>query len=282
MTDTVKIAAVQMDVRFNDIAENTRLIRDKLGQLQNENVFLTAFPECALCGYCFESLEDAMGASLTLDSEPLQKLGRLAEEFNTNIVAGFLELSGPSLFNAVALATRLGDMHIYRKVHLPYLGVDRFTTPGDRGFEVIDVEGLRIGLNICYDCSFPEPSRVLALRGADLVVLPTNWPPGAGSTADYIPNARALENNVYYMSVNRIGHEHGFEFIGKSKICHPDGHELAFANHNKEEILVAEIDPEIARKKRLVRVPGKHEIHRFDDRRPEMYTDILKDITKTK
>lgn len=131
-------------------------------------------------------------------------------------------------------------------------------------------------MNICYDSSFPEAARILALKGADLIVLPTNWPPTSGLTADLIPNARALENQVYFMSVNRVGKERGFEFIGKSKICDPSGRELAFANHDGEEILYGEIRPERARQKHLVNIPGEHEVHRINDRRPELYEALTK------
>src|SRR6202030_44525 len=106
----------------------------------------------------------------------------------------------------------------YRKAHRPFLGVDRFTAPGDRPFAVHDLGGLRVGIHICYDGSFPESARVLTLLGADLVVLPTNWPPGAAGTAKYLVPARALENQVFYAAVNRVGTERGFAFIGRTRI----------------------------------------------------------------
>ena len=129
-------------------------------------------------------------------------------------------------------------------------------------------------MNICYDSSFPESARILAIEGADLIALPTNWPPTSGLTADLIPNARALENHVYFMSVNRVGVERGFEFIGKSKICDPRGANLAFENHAEEAILYAEIDSTFARRKHLVSIPGAHEVHRINDRRPDLYRSL--------
>ena len=116
---------------------------------------------------------------------------------------------------------------------------------------------------------------MLSLLGADLIVLPTNWPPTSGLTADVIPQARALENHVYFMAVNRIGTERGFEFIGKSSICDPRGGVVAAARHRDEEILFAEIDPAFARQKHLVNIPGKHEVHRFRDRRPDLYGPLV-------
>ena len=90
-----------------------------------------------------------------------------------------------------------------------------------------DLGGLRVGINICYDGSFPESSRILTLLGADLIVLPTNWPTGAHGTVRHLVQARALENHVYYIAVNRIGQERGFEFIGQSRIVNCDGELLA-------------------------------------------------------
>jgi predicted amidohydrolase len=80
-----------------------------------------------------------------------------------------------------------------------------------------------------------------------------------------------MENAVYFISVNRVGTERGFRFIGMSKIADPSGETLAEASGTGEEILYAEIDPAKARRKHFIRVPGKHEIDRLADRRPEMY-----------
>jgi predicted amidohydrolase len=87
-----------------------------------------------------------------------------------------------------------------------------------------------------------------------------------------------MENCVYMVAANRVGTERGFTFIGQSKICGPDGELLALAPADEEAIIFADVDLERARNKRRVRVPGKHEIHRFDDRRPEMYARIVDPI----
>ncbi len=163
-----------------------------------------------------------------------------------------------------------GVTGLYHKVHLPCLGVDRFTTAGNT-FQVFEVSGLRVGLLICYDGSFPEASRALALDGADLIALPTNWPASSGCTPDVVPNCRAMENHVYFAAVNRVGTENGFPFVGKSRICAPSGRNLTLADDDRSAVLRAEIEPAVVRNKHLVQVPGRHEIHRFNDRRPECY-----------
>jgi predicted amidohydrolase len=128
-----------------------------------------------------------------------------------------------------------------------------------------------MGMTICYDASFPEASRVLTLLGADLVVLPTNWPSGARSTARYLVQARALENHIYYAAVNRVGEEGGFQFIGLSRIVDCNGELLASSDGDAETMLYAVVDPSRARNKQIVHIPGKYEINRVTDRRPEMY-----------
>lgn len=263
-----------MDIEFANHSANLEKTIVRLRETVAKGAQLTVFPECTFSGYCFESLEEARPFSEGLDGPTLTAVGKVCKELNTQVVVGFLERDEDRVFNALALIGAAGVLGSYRKAHLPYLGVDRFTTPGDREFSVTDTGELKVGLNICYDSSFPEASRALALAGADLIALPTNWPPTSGRTADFIPNARALENHVYFMAINRIGTERGFEFIGKSKICDPSGADLAFANHADEAILYAEIDPEWARNKHLCNIPGEHEVHRMNDRRPDLYRPL--------
>lgn len=271
---TVKIAGVQMDVAFADRQKNLDAMHQRLSETAAAGTDLTVFPECTTTGYCFESKSEAMAVAESMDGNAVQTVGRWCRELSTRVIFGLLESEKEKLFNSVVLMGPEGLIGRYRKVHLPTLGVDQFTTPGN-GFAVNDLGDLRVGMNICYDCSFPESARVLTLQGADLIALPTNWPPGSGLTSELIPNARAFENHVYFMAVNRVGTERGFDFIGNSRICDPKGNTLAFANHANEEILYADIDPEIARNKHLVSVPGKHEVHRIDDRQPASYQSIV-------
>ncbi len=264
------IAGVQMDVKFADLPANLEAILEQMKATRSAGAELTVFPECALTGYCFEDREEALVSALEVSSAELAAIQKACRQLNLFTVVGFLEKDDGRLFNSVVCLGPSGQLGLYRKIHLPYIGADRFTSPGTK-LSVIELPRIKLGMNICYDCSFPEASRVMMLDGADLIVFPTNWPSTSGLTADVIPNARALENHVYVMSVNRVGEERGFSFIGKSKICDPRGATLAFADHNQPAVITAEIDPEWPRKKHLVNIPGKHEIHRVNDRRPQLY-----------
>jgi predicted amidohydrolase len=271
-----RVAAVQNDPRLGDVAANLAAIRAKLREAAEGGASLIVFPECALTGYGFASKEEGLavaetipgGSSLRAIQEDCKTLGVFA-------VVGMLERDGQRLFNACALVGPDGVVGSYRKVHLPYLGIDRFTDPGDRPFAVHDAGGVKIGMHICYDGSFPEAGRVMTLLGAELLVLPTNWPRHSECAAEHMMICRAMENVVYSMAVDRVGEEAGFRFIGRSSIVDTTGAVLAQAGPDAEEILFADIDPARARVKRLVRVPGLHEIDRIADRRPRFYTPLV-------
>ncbi|MCA9120908.1 MAG: carbon-nitrogen hydrolase family protein [Planctomycetaceae bacterium] len=274
--DLYRIAAVQMDVRLADTSANLKAMTERLEVAAANGARLTIFPECSLTGYCFDSREEAMPFAEPIPGPSCQNMAEACARLNVYAVFGMLEASGDKLFNACVLIGPNGVVGSYRKIHLPFLGIDRFTDPGDRPFEVYSARDLRVGMNICYDSAFPESARVMALDGADLIALPTNFPPGAECMAAHVVNTRAMENNIYYACVNRIGSERGFPFIGQSKICDPSGRPLAEALHSEEATLFADIDIQRARTKRIVRVPEKHIIDRFNDRRPEMYGRINK------
>jgi predicted amidohydrolase len=286
MPDPVKIAVAQIDIALADRERNLARMIQVLEETTAGGAKLTVFPEAALTGYCFDSLEEARPHAEPIPGPSTKRMAEVCHKLGCHVVYGMLELDaarqeprppndGERVFNACVLVGPDGVVAIYRKVHLPFLGVDRFTTPGDRPFAVHEAAGMRIGMNICYDGGFPEPARVLTLLGADLVVLPTNWPPGAECMAGCVVNARAMENNIFYAAADRVGDERGFRFIGQSKICGPSGQVLAEAAHDREAILYAEIDVAAARQKKIVRRAKLHEIDRLRDRRPEMYGPIV-------
>ncbi len=271
----MRIAAVQMDVTLADIAGNLSRMITKTRETRAAGAELTIFPECALTGYCFDSIDEARPYAESIPGPSVDKMAALCAELGGFVVFGLLEKEGPRVFNALALVGPQGLIGSYRKIHLPRLGVDMYTDFGDRPFAVHEINGLRIGMNICYDGGFPESGRCLALLGADLIVLPTNWPPGAEAAADYAINTRAMENTVYYAAADRVGVERGVPFIGKSKICDPLGKTLGYADHTHEEILYADIDVSRSRNKHLIRKAGVNEVNRIADRHPEMYSKLV-------
>ena len=274
-TNTIRVAGVQMEPKMGAVARNVDAILERLAVAADDGARLIVFPECALTGYGFQSREEALPCAESLDGPSCARVAAACRERTVWAIYGFLELDGPKLFNACALVGPEGPIATYRKVHLPFLGVDRHVDPGDRPFAVHEAAGIKVGMHICYDGAFPEPARVMTLLGAELLVLPTNWPTHSECAAEHMIATRAMENVVYAMAVNRVGEERGFRFIGRSSIAATSGQILAFASHDAEEILYADVDPAKARQKRLIRVPGAHEIDRIADRRPEFYGPIV-------
>jgi 5-aminopentanamidase len=272
---TFRVAAVQMEPKLGLLDHNLEQIRRRLAEAVGAGSHLVVFPECALSGYGFSSREEGLKHAVSTDSASVCAIIDDCRRHQCFCIFGMLERDGARLFNACLLTGPEGLVAGYRKVHLPFLGIDMFADPGDRPFAVHDAGGLRIGMHICYDGAFPEPARVLTLLGADLLVLPTNWPTHSECAAEHVIPTRAMENTVYVMAVNRVGVESGFRFIGASSIVDPAGRRLAYAGAESEEVLLADVDPELARRKRLVRVPGRHEVNRIADRRPRFYEPIV-------
>lgn len=247
---------------------------------ESEMADLVVFPECMLTGYAFDSRQQALEVALAIDDPIFQTLAKTASQHGQFITLGFLERDGDNLYNAAALIGPQGVAECYRKIHLPHLGADRFVDRGDRPYQAPVAKmsragDVRIGLAICYDGSFPEPMRVLGLCGADIIALGTNWPIEGIRAASIVPPARSMENHLFFVAANRVGSENGFEFCGRSSICGPDGVVLASSDDDQETMLMAKIDPLVARNKRIERTSDVHFIDRFADRRPEFYGPIV-------
>ena len=217
----MKVAGVQMDVQLKDVAGNLQRIAARFREAAQAGASLIVFPECAVTGYCFENLAEALPFAESIPGPATEFMMKLCQEAGGFAVFGMLEREGEQVYNAAVLTGPEGILGSYRKVHLPFLGVDKYVSYGDRPFAVHSAGDVKIGMNICYDAAFPEASRTLALLGADVIALPTNWPPGAECVSAHVINARAMENAVYMIAVNRVGGERGFEFIGGSRICAP-------------------------------------------------------------
>jgi predicted amidohydrolase len=221
----------------------------------------------------FDSAEEAMPFAEEIPGPSTEALADACGRLDIYAVCGLLERDGDQLRNAAVFVGPDGLIGRYRKTHLPFLGVDRFTAPGDE-LPVYDTPLGRIGVEICYDLRFPEVTRTLALKGADLVAHPTNFPMAARIQTELITVARAAENRIYLLTANRVGKERWGEFCGWSQIVDPYGRRLAEAGETEETLLVADVELERARDKDYV-IPGEYELYLFGDRRPELYGALV-------
>lgn len=273
MNTPVLVAVAQMEPRLGQNAANLNTLMTMARTAFAQEARLIVFPECAISGYGFDTLEEARRAAEPVPGPSSEALQTLCAEYQSYLVYGLLERDGETVYNTAVLLGPEGFIGRYRKLHLPFLGVDRLITPGNEGFKVWETAIGRIGIAICYDLRFPESLRVLALQGADIVALPTNWPDGSQLMPDFVTRTRALENRVYLLACNRVGEESGFWFFGRSQIVGTSGRVLVEAGE-APEIAYASIDPLRARQKRLILRPGAFEMDTVGDRRPEWYGPI--------
>jgi len=259
-----------MDVALGQTELNQQRILELARQTPAD---LVVFPECATSGYAFASREEGLAHAQTIPGPFVDSLVALAREKDRCLAVGILEKAGTGLHNSAVLITGQGEVHVYRKTHLPSLGVDRVVDPGD-SLPLFSTPWGRVGLVICYEWRFPEVARSHALRGADLLIGLSNWPRGARVIPTLLLPARAAENRVWIASANRVGDEGGSQFIGKSAIIDPEGNLAAQMDGPQEGATIHEMDLSLSREKLMVKKPGVYQIDLFGDRRPELYESI--------
>ena len=270
------VAAAQLDVQLGEKALNLGKSVSSLHEAAKHGAQLAVFPECTLTGYVYKDLEELLPCAEVIPGPTTERLARAANETGTYLVFGMVERDGDSAYNAsVLVGPEEGLICTYRKAHLPHLGLDRLILPGDRPFQVCDIKLGSAAMLICYDLRFPEAARSLALQGADLIALPTNWPIGATGAADFLVRARAYESRVFVIACDRVGVERGVTFLGRSQIVDPSGKVLAEASSGHEEIIYAEVDLAIAREKRVM-LGGGGWTDVLRDRRPQMYGELVR------
>lgn len=269
----VRAAVVQMDIHLGQPILNKERI---LGYAESTPADLLVFPECANSGYSFTSREEAMPHADSVPGPFTDALLAVARQKGRTIAVGILEKDGAELRNTAVLVTPRGNLHIYRKTHLPYLGVDRFVVPGTR-LSLFETAFGSVGMIVCYEWRFPEVARTLSLQGADLLIGLSNWPQGAIVTPTLLLPARAAENHIWVVSANRVGIEKDSEFIGKSTIIAPGGEVVASSQVRREDVVSEDLDLSLSKVKRFVRKPKEYEIDLFKDRRPNLYRVITRE-----
>jgi len=272
----INAAVVQIDPQLARNAYNRELVIEQFHVAASNGAQLVVFPECAISGYGFDSLESALPAVESVPGPASVALEKACAAAGAYAVVGFLEVDEGIVYNSAMLVGPAGLIGVYRKMHLPCLGVDRFTTPGNFGFPVWETPIGRIGIAICYDLRFPEALRCLGLRGAEIVALPTNWPVTSESMPEFVARARALENRIFLLACNRVGEESGFRFFGRSVMVDPSG-KIMTELDDASGIGYANFDPERARQKRIVIRPGQFELDTYSNRRPSFYTTLIEE-----
>lgn len=262
----LRIAVCQTEGCFAHKSGALRLLAEEARQAKADGVDILVLPELFLTGYNLGPERVAVLAE-PVDGPSLEAAREIAREAGIALCFGFPERVGDAIANAAILIGADGEIVLrYRKVHL-FGEIDRamFAVQG-QAFPVATYRGIRLGLAICYDVEFPETVRLLALAGAEAVLVPT----ALMEPYDVVPRAvipsRGYENQVYIAYANHCGTEDGLRYIGRSCVAGPDGALLAMAGTGPERIS-ADIDPAHVAS---VRVQDTL----LDDRRPALYRPL--------
>nr|WP_244471052.1 nitrilase family protein [Microvirga massiliensis] len=244
----------------------------------DQGATLVVLPELINTGYVFKTRAEAFELAEPVPSGPSSTAWMdVARRKHIYVVAGIAERDGNSLFNSAVIIGPQGHIGTYRKMHL-WNAENLFFEPGNLGFPVFPTPIGRIGVAICYDGWFPETYRLIALQGADIVCVPTNWVPipgqheGREAMANILAMAAAHTNSMFIACADRVGTERGQPFEGQSLIVSYSGWPIAGpATRDTEEILIAELDLGEARRKRN----WNDFNHVLRDRRTDAYADLL-------
>ena len=263
----IELAVYQGNGRMADVPGNLAIIRRIAGETAQQGSDLVVFPEMFLTGY-------NIGRSVVDLAEPaggpgLEALCEIAREASIAIVCGYPEKSGSVLYNAAIAIGKDGEaVANYRKCHLFGQFEADYFTAGDT-FVCCEIAGVKIGILICYDIEFPEPARVLALRGAEVLIVPTAlMAPALPVTRRVVP-ARACENQVFVAYANRPDREADLEYVGESCIVGPDGEDMARAGQ-AEGLLYATADINALR-------ASREKYDYLSERRCQLYAEVLRE-----
>lgn len=250
------VALCQRDSTVGDVKANlTQALRD-LDEVGPSSE-LVLFPELFLTGYNAGDAHHEL--ALDLDGPVLDELVQAAQDHDTTVIVGGPRNSETRglIHNSAFVLTPDGQRHAYDKVHLPTFNVFEeglHFAPGDRGL-IVDVGDVRLGVAICYDMFFPEITKDLAQRGADVLATISASPVTSTPYFDTVLPARALETTSYVLYCNLAGVQDELSFGGGSQAISPLGDEIVHAPKREEALETFEIDlgdVELARRKRPV------------------------------
>ena len=279
------VAAVQMAMT-DDIATNVATAERLVRQAASRGARLIQIPELFEGHYfCTDQLAEHMSRARPLDGHPtIAHFARLAAELGVVLPVSFFERANNAAFNSVAIIDADGTvLGVYRKSHIPDgpgYSEKYYFNPGDTGFRVWDTKVGRIGLAICWDQWFPEAARVLALRGAEVILYPTAigsepHDPTYDSSRHWqrVMQGHAGANLVPVVAANRVGVEtgrqHTLTFYGTSFIAGPTGEVIVEADRTSESVITAEFDLDAV-------AALRHSWGVFRDRRPKLYEPIVR------
>ncbi|PWI19801.1 carbon-nitrogen hydrolase [Streptomyces sp. Act143] len=258
----MRTALLQSSGRPGSVDGNLKVLDEAAGRAAAAGAALLAAPEMFLTGYAIG--DDIARLAEPADGDAADAVAEIAARHGVAVAYGYPEASEGSVFNSAQLISATGErLANYRKTHLFGCFERDHFTPGERQVVQAELNGLTVGLLICYDVEFPENVRAHALAGTDLLLVPTAQMHPFQFVAESVIPVRAFESQMYVAYVNRVGQEGEFEFVGLSVLAGPDGVARARAGR-AEQLVFADADPAF--------LAASREANPYlRDRRPELY-----------
>jgi len=278
----VSIGLIQTTVS-DDIAANMKKTIERIEEASRKGAQIVCLQELYRTKYFpQEKKQDVSKLAETIPGESTRAFSELAKKKKIVIIAPIFEKnSNGKYYNSVAIIDANGKiLGSYRKVHIPndqFFYEKNYFEAGDLGYSVHKTYYARVGVLICYDQWFPEPARINALKGAEIIFYPTaiGWIKGhTSSDGDWhdawktVQRAHAIANGIHVAAVNRVGEEGQLKFWGGSFVCDSFGKVLKEASDTNEEALVVKVD--LSKNKKIQEGWGF-----LKNRRPDTYNSLI-------
>jgi predicted amidohydrolase len=236
----IKVAAIQMDCALANVEANLAKSKQLVDVAVEKGAQLIVLPELFNTGYRVEDMDIELAESIP--GFTTEWMSEIARKYNVYLIGAILESGRSSgvVYDTAVLVGPQGFIGSYRKTHLWDAENVRFAKGKD--FPVFPTPFGTVGLQICYEVGFPEGARILALKGADIIVYPSAFGKPRLYAWDLATRARALENGAYVIAANRTGKEKDVTiFAGHSRIVDPCGNIIIQAQQD-DDVIVTEID----------------------------------------
>jgi predicted amidohydrolase len=252
MMEKIHFSLIQMDIQLgkkqSNLSKIESLIIKSSEEVPKDHTHIICLPE--LCTTGFDLLNYKTHAEKIPDGSTTDQFRKIARKHKIHIIASYMEESLGSYYNCAVIINDQGQLlSTYRKVHLfPLKPMEEseYFASGDNinNKSVININGFNIGVLICFDLRFPEISRRLALEGVDCIIYLAEFPRPRDDVWSILLRARAMENQIFVIGVNRVGESSNISYFGKSIVIGPNGETIS-SGSSKEEIIKGFLDPDL-------------------------------------
>ncbi len=258
----MKISAAQIECKLGEIHSNIQKVETYTKWAAESGCDLVVFPEMVDTGWEMSAIRTH---AQNWDTGPIHDVKAMAAQHNIAIICGLSKRINKNIYNCLVTISNTGEViGEYDKTHLFSTANEQQTiTPGS-SLKTVQINGMTIGLMLCYEIRFPEVSRALALRGAEILVVSAAFPSPREEHWRTLTRCRAIENQLYLVAANRVGTDGDLTFCGESCIIDPYGFEIASTYGPYEDLIMGTVDKQEI-------VTTRAGINVFRDRRPGLY-----------